>query len=885
MDAATKGLREALDQLQWVDKSGLKSAIDRAGERNEEDYTEKPDEWAAMQTALEEANTVYKNADADQTKVDAATLKLSEALRVLDPKGTINKNALEAAIARTRNLNAGDYTATSWKALQDALKTATDAKNSDEATQEAVNEATAGLRTALEGLVWIDKTGLKDAIERAGQRNEADYTAESWAAMQTALGEAKKVDGNADAVQTDIDTATFNLSEALRNLKTKVEAAVNKNALNVAIARANARKEEEHTASSWKVLQDALKKATDVQNNQAATQEAVDLATRGLREALDQLQWVDKSGLKAAIARAGERNEADYPEKPDEWAAMQTALEEAKTVNDNADAVQAEVDAATLKLSEALRALDPKGTINKNALEAAIVRTKNLNEADYTAASWQALQDALKIATDAKNSDEATQEAVNEATAGLRTALEGLVWIDKAGLRDAIDRAGQRNEADYTAESWAAMQTALGEAETVEANTDAIQTQIDTATYNLSEALRKLELKPVINKNALSAAIDRTKNLDGANYTAASWKALQEALGTAKSAMESETATQEEVNTATQALRGALLNLVRVDRFELTAAIDRAKERKEAEYTKESWAAMQKALTDAKAVYDNHDATQEKVDQATYELSEALRQLVYVEPEKAALDSAISEAKTLKKENYTPEAWSAFQKAIAVAEAILNNPDATKEQRAEAAASLKKAIEEVKKNPAKDDNKQPAVIKVSRIRISGPSQKIAEGKKVKLTAQVSPSNAADKGVIWKTSNKKVATVNSKGVVTMQKKSGGKSVTITATARDGSNVKATYKITSMKGKVTKVTIPGKKTRTVKAGKKLKLTAKVKAQKNANKKLKWTSSNTKYAKVSSSGKVTTKKAGRGKSVKITAAATDGSGKKYTVKIKIK
>ena len=73
--------------------------------------------------------------------------------------------------------------------------------------------------------------------------------------------------------------------------------------------------------------------------------------------------------------------------------------------------------------------------------------------------------------------------------------------------------------------------------------------------------------------------------------------------------------------------------------------------------------------------------------------------------------------------------------------------------------------------------------------------------------------------------------------------------------------------------------------MKAGKTLKLKAKVKATKGANKKLIWKSSNTKYASVSKDGKVKTMKTGKGRKVKITAMATDGSGKKKTVKIKMK
>ena len=175
-------------------------------------------------------------------------------------------------------------------------------------------------------------------------------------------------------------------------------------------------------------------------------------------------------------------------------------------------------------------------------------------------------------------------------------------------------------------------------------------------------------------------------------------------------------------------------------------------------------------------------------------------------------------------------------------------------------------------------------IKVSKITITTTtSNKIATGKKVTLKATVTPSNAYNKGVTWKSSNTKVATVSSSGVVTTKKKMGGKTVTITATAKDGSGKKASYKIYIKKGIVKKVYISGVKS--VKAGKKLYLKGKISASSGANRTLKWSSSNTKYAKVSSKGTVTTYKAGKKKSVKITARAVDGSGKSKTVTIKIK
>ena len=174
-------------------------------------------------------------------------------------------------------------------------------------------------------------------------------------------------------------------------------------------------------------------------------------------------------------------------------------------------------------------------------------------------------------------------------------------------------------------------------------------------------------------------------------------------------------------------------------------------------------------------------------------------------------------------------------------------------------------------------------VKVSRIRLNAPSKKVAAGKKVKLTAVITPSSASNKALIWRSGNSKIATVDNNGNVAINKKAGGRSVVITAAAADGSGVKGTYQITAMKGIVKKVAISGDKS--VKAGKSIKLKAKVTATKKANKGVKWTSSNKKYAVVSSSGKVKTYKAGKGKKVKITAKATDGSGKKASITIKIK
>ena len=169
-----------------------------------------------------------------------------------------------------------------------------------------------------------------------------------------------------------------------------------------------------------------------------------------------------------------------------------------------------------------------------------------------------------------------------------------------------------------------------------------------------------------------------------------------------------------------------------------------------------------------------------------------------------------------------------------------------------------------------------AVVKVTKVSVTASARNIAAGKKVQLKAAVAPSKATNKAVTWKSSNTKVATVSSKGVVTFNKKAGGKKVTITATAKDGSKKYGKITLTCMKGSVKKITLSGVKT--LKAGKTAKVKAKVTTMNGkANKTLTWTSSNTKIATVSSKGVVTFNKKAGGKKVTITATAKDGS-KKY-------
>lgn len=174
---------------------------------------------------------------------------------------------------------------------------------------------------------------------------------------------------------------------------------------------------------------------------------------------------------------------------------------------------------------------------------------------------------------------------------------------------------------------------------------------------------------------------------------------------------------------------------------------------------------------------------------------------------------------------------------------------------------------------------EKVTIEISNQTVSGKTLSVKKGKTYTLKAEVSPSStaSANKKIKWSTSNKKIATVTSAGKVKIVGKG---TVKITAKTADNKSATVTFKASTKKVRVSKVTLKADK-KTVVAGTKVNLKATVTPVTADNTKITWTSSNKSVATVSSKGVVTTKKAGK---VTITAKAKDGSGKKATVKIKV-
>lgn len=137
----------------------------------------------------------------------------------------VNTSNLEAAIAKAKGLTAADYTEDSWNALQTAL-TAADTALTAKESQDAVDTAASNLTAAIDALakkpeeVKVNTEKLEAAIAKADalKDKEADYPAESWKTMQTALTEAKSA-LEAKESQEKVDAAEAKLTKTIDALE------------------------------------------------------------------------------------------------------------------------------------------------------------------------------------------------------------------------------------------------------------------------------------------------------------------------------------------------------------------------------------------------------------------------------------------------------------------------------------------------------------------------------------------------------------------------------------------------------------------------------------------------------------------------------------------
>ncbi|MBE7006018.1 MAG: hypothetical protein E7424_02575, partial [Ruminococcaceae bacterium] len=256
----------------------------------------------------------------------------------------------------------------------------------------------------------------------------------------------------------------------------------------------------------------------------------------------------------------------------------------------------------------------------------------------------------------------------------------------------------------------------------------------DSDTYGSRIRLYTLaESSGPADKTALSAAIEAAEAVEKDKYTTESVAALDSALDAAKAVNAAEDADQAAVDAAAAALNAAIAGLEAkpADRTALNKAIEDAEAIEKDKYTDETVAALEAALTAAKAV--GEDADQAAVDAAAAALNAAIAGLEEKPADRAALNKAIEDAEAIEKDKYTDETVAALEAALTAAKAV--GEDADQSAVDAAAAALNAAIAGLKEKSA--DPGEGEWVLTDKIEIGKPYVIVADGKYAMTNAAVS----------------------------------------------------------------------------------------------------------------------------------------------------
>lgn len=162
-----------------------------------------------------------------------------------------------------------------------------------------------------------------------------------------------------------------------------------------------------------------------------------------------------------------------------------------------------------------------------------------------------------------------------------------------------------------------------------------------------------------------------------------------------------------------------------------------------------------------------------------------------------------------------------------------------------------------KDEPTPTTDPSPTTVSVTGVTLNKASMNLVEGKSEVLSATVSPDNATNKAISWKSSDAAVASVDATGKVTAVKAG---SATITVTTTDGSKTATcAVTVTAKEVKVTGITVDPAILE-IKEGTTSQLKVVITPADATSKDITWKSTNTEAATVDGSGLVTALKEGK-------------------------
>lgn len=392
--------------------------------------------------------------------------------------------------------------------------------------------------------------------------------------------------------------------------------------------------------------------------------------------------------------------------------------------------------------------------VDKTELETALKNAEKVEEEyKYTEDTYQIYAEALAKAQEVFADADASEADVKNAAEALQTAIDGLKVADKLTTLKVIVKDANGNlftrpfKFQYTSDKGG--YNAYSDAHTGVLYLQASAAWEDGETWKLFPCHQELySANPVINftvgkengksyfkeingeevgadyekeiivtwtgketpgfepitpdNTVLKEVIEQMKEYASDGYTPASFEVLTQTISKAEKIADQADAAQEDFNAAVAELKNAAAGLKLIaNKTALAKEISYKTSYNQTNYTSTSWSQYANALAMAEDVNANADATQEQVDAALQILQNAEKQLKW-RADNSELKETLNKAKALNEEDYE-SGWDALQNAIAKAEDVIADADATEATINSAKEDLETAIDGLVKKPVEVD--------------------------------------------------------------------------------------------------------------------------------------------------------------------------------------
>ena len=568
---------------------------------------------------------------------------------VVNPNAA-DTSALSALIERVEALNESQYTAETWAPFAAALTQARGVLANGSATQEEVDAAQSALQQAMDALAKktageYDRAHLADGVYNISVsfRNASNVSSESMmgAVVDKASGKLVVKDGKY-TVQFDVRSmSVMGASADLVGMKYYPDGYVDNgvgmfqgNTVDCETSGTYTGADGAEHAQTYYVPVSETAIADGyicmyAHSTYMDAQVVLGLDWAAFDEQYGDYEVVSKDALNAQLVEAAKATSSDSLE----YTLLKRTIDAAQVVADNADATQAEVDAQTKALADALKVYNGQSLTEVADGQTWRMGYTLLNRDGSAADSGKYFAEGAQV----KRVGDSYQVSITVKAAYDRY-IAGMTYGDDAAAT-VVDNGDGTHTYMFTTDS---LTRALKVSYAMNLGGDSAAANLPAVTAYLvldtGDATLVDSGDQGVSKAALQSKIDQVIGLNESDYTAESWKPFAEALAAAQALLEKDGATQAEVDAAVDALTKAADGLQKtqpapetVDKSKLEAGLADAKQGvaglNESDYTPESWKALQAAIAAANAVLANKDATQSDVDTAVDTLAAAYKGL------------------------------------------------------------------------------------------------------------------------------------------------------------------------------------------------------------------------------------------------------------------